>query len=416
MIGLRLGSVPCIAASSSSIAKEIMRTQETAWSDRPQFRVVSYITYGCADFVFAPYGPHWRFLKQLCMSQLLGGRTIDQLLPIRREEVVSLVRSLYDRCKVGRTSINMGSELINLANNVISRMTTSHRCCGSDGEAMEMRTIVEEVAELMGKFNMADFIGIYKNWDLQGFDKRSKNIRQRYDVMMERIMKEKEASRKKKSGGIKDLLDILIDIAEDSSAEVRLSRENIKSFVMDIFVAGTDTSAVTLEWGLAELINHPDILRKAQDEIEAVVGKKRLVQESDAANLPYLQAIIKETMRLHPSVPMIPRRSTRDTKIKGYDVPANTTVFINLWAMGRDPEQWPEPLEFRPERFLEEPGQQLDVRGQHFEMIPFGSGRRLCPVRGRLWRCISYRVRWRRCYSASIGSRRMGGRWTWLKD
>ncbi|KAG6533850.1 hypothetical protein ZIOFF_007728 [Zingiber officinale] len=232
----------------------------------------------------------------------------------------------------------MGSELINLANNVISRMTTSHRCCGSDGEAMEMRTIVEEVAE---------------NWDLQGFDKRSKNIRQRYDVMMERIMKEKEAARKKKSGGIKDLLDILIDIAEDSSAEVRLSRENIKSFVMDIFVAGTDTSAVTSEWGLAELINHSDILRKAQDEIEAVVGEKRL---SDAANLPYLQAIIKETMRLHPSVPMIPRRSTRDTKIKGYDVPANTTVFVNLWAMGRDPEQWPEPLEFRPERFLEEPG------------------------------------------------------------
>lgn len=246
---------------------------------------------------------------------------------------------------------------------------------------MEVRKIVEEAAELMGKFNVADFIGICKNWDLQGFDKRSKDIRQRYDVMMERIMKEKEKeeAREKRSGGIKDLLDMLIDVAEDSSAEVKLSRENIKSFVLDIFVAGTDTSALTLEWGLAELINHPAILRKAQDEIDAVVGKKRLVQESDAVNLPYLQAIIKETMRLHPSGPMIPRRSTRDTKIKGYDVPANTTVFVNIWAMGRDPEQWPEPLEFRPERFLEEPGQKLDVRGQHFELIPFGSGRRLCP-------------------------------------
>ncbi|XP_042396436.1 3,9-dihydroxypterocarpan 6A-monooxygenase-like [Zingiber officinale] len=379
LIGLRLGSVPCIVVSSSSMIKEIMRTQETAWSDRPQFRVSSYIAYDCSGFVFAPYGPHWRFLKKLCMSELLGGRTIDQLLPIRTEEVVSLVRSLYDRCKVGRTSINMGSEVLNLTNNVISRMTTGHRCCGSDGEAMEMRKIVEGVAELVGKFNMADFIGICKNWDLQGFDKRSKDVRQRYDAMMERIMKEKEEARKKKSGGIKDLLDILIDIADDSSAEVRLSREHIKAFVMDIFVAGTDTSALTLEWGLAELINHPDILRKAQDEIEAVVGKKRLVQESDVANLPYMQAIIKETMRLHPSGPLIPRRSTRDTKIKGYDVPANTTVFVNVWANGRDPEQWPEPFEFRPERFLEEPGQKLDVRGQHFELIPFGSGRRLCP-------------------------------------
>ncbi|KAG6533784.1 cytochrome P450 93A3-like [Zingiber officinale] len=380
IFSFRLGSVPCVAVSSASTAREILRTQELAFSNRPMSKAVSYLTYGSSDFSFAPYGSYWKFMKKLCVSELLGGRTLDLLLPIRREEVVAFVRTLYDKSKEGRTTVDMGGELVRLTNNVISRMTMSRRCSGSEGESEEVRKIVAEVAELTGKFNLADYIGILKNWDLQGLDKRMEDVHRRFDSMMERILKEKEASRTKRGGGIKDLLDILIDISEDASAEVRLSRENIKAFALDIFVAGTDTSAITMEWALAELINHPNILRKARDEIEAVVSKERLVAESDLANLPYLQAIIKETLRLHPTGPMIARQSDRDAKIKGYDVPANTTVFVNVWAIGRDPTQWSEPLEFRPERFItEDGGHTVDVRGQHFELIPFGSGRRACP-------------------------------------
>ena len=107
-----------------------------------------------------------------------------------------------------------------------------------------------------------------------------------------------------------------------------------------------------MEWALAELINHPNIMEKAREEIDSVVGKSRLVQEPDIANLPYLQAILKETLRLHPTGPMIPRESTESCTINGYEIPARTRLFVNVWAINRDPNYWENPLEFRPERFL----------------------------------------------------------------
>ncbi|KAI3733035.1 hypothetical protein L1987_64250 [Smallanthus sonchifolius] len=144
----------------------------------------------------------------------------------------------------------------------------------------------------------------------------------------------------------------------------------------NIFVAGTDNLALIAEWALSELINHPNIMRKAIEEIDNVVGKNRLLQESDIQNLPYLQAIIKETLRLHPPIPMIPRKATEDRTVAGYHIQANIDIFINVWALGIDPDYWENPLAFRPERFLEK---QMDVRGQHYELLPFGSGRRMCP-------------------------------------
>lgn len=150
-----------------------------------------------------------------------------------------------------------------------------------------------------------------------------------------------------------------------------------------MFTGGTDTTAVTIEWSLAELINHPIIMEKAWKELDCVVGKERLVMESDIANLPYLQAIVKETLRLHPPSPFVLRESTENCIIAGYDIPAKTQVFINVWAIGRDPKHWDNPLEFRPERFLSKDGSgkknHFEVRGQHYQLLPFGSGRRGCP-------------------------------------
>lgn len=150
--------------------------------------------------------------------------------------------------------------------------------------------------------------------------------------------------------------------------------------MQDIFAAGTDTTTITLEWALSELINNPSVLHKAQAELDAVVGTSRLADESDLPHLPYLQAITKETLRLHPTGPLVVRRSLEPCAVGGYDVPAGATVFVNVWAIGRDPESWgPDPLAFRPERFLEGANAGLDVRGQHFHLLPFGSGRRICP-------------------------------------
>ncbi|CAA2974435.1 cytochrome P450 93A3-like [Olea europaea subsp. europaea] len=387
LIHLFLGSVPCVVASSPEMAKEFLKTYESSYSNRPQIFAVDYLTYGSQDFSFAPYGPYWKFMKKLCMSELLGGQTLELLLPVRRSEMRSFIEFLSSKASAGK-SVDIGGELIRLANNVISRMIMSERCSEDEDEAGDVRKLVQEIAELTGRFNLTDFIWFCKNLDLQGFRKRLKEVRGRFDSMMERIIDEHQNSGRKlkleneEGEGVKDLLDILLNISANEISEMSLTRENIKAFILDIFAAGTDTSAITTEWALAELINHPNILRKAQHEINSVVGKKRLVEESDISNLPYLQAIVKETLRLHPTGPLIVRESSDDCNVAGYHIPAKTRLFVNVWAIGRDPEHWENPLEFRPERFLNEDGNlkaQLDVRGQHYHLLPFGSGRRGCP-------------------------------------
>ncbi|RCV44716.1 hypothetical protein SETIT_9G396800v2 [Setaria italica] len=148
--------------------------------------------------------------------------------------------------------------------------------------------------------------------------------------------------------------------------------------VLDLIVGGTDTSSVTIEWAMSELLRNPDALAKATEELDRVIGRERLVTEGDIPNLPYMEAVVKEAMRLHPVTPLLaPRLSREDASMGGYDVPAGTLVFVNVWAIGRDPAVWGDaPSEFRPERFV---GSSLDVKGQDFELLPFGSGRRMCP-------------------------------------
>lgn len=148
--------------------------------------------------------------------------------------------------------------------------------------------------------------------------------------------------------------------------------------MQDIFAAGTEASATTIEWALAELINHPNIMKKARQELHKVVGKTRHVEESDIPHLPYLQAIVKETLRLHSS-PLIVRESTESCTINGYEIPPKTQLFVNVWAIGRDLNHWKNPLEFEPERFMGNKLKSGDLRGQNFELLPFGSGRRSCP-------------------------------------
>ncbi|XP_027353138.1 cytochrome P450 93A3-like [Abrus precatorius] len=387
IIHLFLGSVPCVVASTAEAAKEFLKAHETSFSNRPAHTVaVEALTYGFQDFLFAPYGPFWKFLKKLCMSELLGGHMVDQFLPVRQQETKRFIKLGYQKGLAGE-AVDFGGEFITLSNNVVSRMTLSQMSSENEDEVKEMRKLVADTAELVGKFNISDFIWFLKSFDLQGFNKRLREIQIRFDTIMDGMIKKREEERKnnRENGGtheIKDMLDVLLEIHEDESSEIRLTKENIKAFILDIFVAGTDTSAVTMEWGMAELINNPHVLEKARQEMDAVVGKSRIVEESDIVNLPYLQAIVKETLRLHPAGPLIFRESSRSAVVCGYNIAAKTRLFINVWAIGRDPNHWKNPLEFRPERFMIEEGNgqsQLDVRGQHYHLIPFGSGRRGCP-------------------------------------
>jgi coumaroylquinate(coumaroylshikimate) 3'-monooxygenase len=141
--------------------------------------------------------------------------------------------------------------------------------------------------------------------------------------------------------------------------------------------AGMDTTAISVEWAMAELIKNPRVQQKAQDELDRVVGFERVMTEADFPNLPYLQAVVKESLRLHPPTPlMLPHRANTTVKIGGYDIPKGSVVHVNVWAVARDPALWKNPLEFRPERFFEE---DVDMRGHDFRLLPFGAGRRVCP-------------------------------------
>nr|KYP69585.1 Cytochrome P450 71A1 [Cajanus cajan] len=145
-----------------------------------------------------------------------------------------------------------------------------------------------------------------------------------------------------------------------------------------MIIGGSDTTSTTLEWAFAELLKNPNTMKKAQEEVRRVVGINSIVDENCVNQMNYLKCVVKETMRLHPPVPfLVARKSSSSVKLKGYDIPSKTMVFINTWAIHRDLEQWDNPEEFIPERFEIS---QVDLKGQDFQFIPFGSGRRICPA------------------------------------
>ncbi|KAI5329701.1 hypothetical protein L3X38_029098 [Prunus dulcis] len=176
----------------------------------------------------------------------------------------------------------------------------------------------------------------------------------------------------------KDFLDILLAIQKENLAGIPIDRVNVKAIILDMFAAGTDTTHTALEWAMTELLRHPRVMNKLQNEVRGIVGNKTdVITEDDLVEMHYLKAVKKETLRLHPPLPLLfPRMSTRDVEVNGYNIKANTQVFINAWQIGRDPKLYDKPEEYEPERFL---NNGIDYKGNDFELIPFGAGRRVCP-------------------------------------
>nr|Q9XGT9.1 RecName: Full=Cytochrome P450 93B2; AltName: Full=Flavone synthase II; Short=FNSII [Gerbera hybrid cultivar]AAD39549.1 flavone synthase II [Gerbera hybrid cultivar] len=382
LIHLRLGSVPCVVVSTPDLAKDFLKTNELAFSSRKHSLAIDHITYGVA-FAFAPYGTYWKFIKKLFTVELLGTQNLSHFLPIRTHEIRELLRTLMVKSRA-KERVNLTEELLKLTNNVISQMMMSIRCSGTNSEADEAKNLVREVTKIFGQFNVSDFIWFCKNIDLQGFKKRYEGTHRRYDALLERIIMGREENRRRgkiKDGEGKDFLDMLLDVLEDGKAEIKITRDHIKALILDFLTAGTDTTAIAIEWALVELINNPNALEKARQEIDQVIGDERLVQESDTPNLPYIQAIIKEALRLHPPIPMLIRKSTENVIVQGYDIPAGTLLFVNIWSIGRNPQCWETPLEFKPHRFLDggDLKSSLDIKGHNFQLLPFGTGRRGCP-------------------------------------
>ncbi|KAL0417214.1 UNVERIFIED_CONTAM: Trimethyltridecatetraene synthase [Sesamum latifolium] len=205
-----------------------------------------------------------------------------------------------------------------------------------------------------------------------------KIVHKKFDKFLEHVLDEHEERRRSVEGYVsRDMVDVLLELAEDPTLEVKLERPGVKGHILDLLAGGTESSTVTIIWAISELLKRPEYFKKATEELDRVIGRNRWVKEKDMPNLPYIDAIMKETMRLHPIAPILtPRLAREDCKVAGYDIKKGTQVFVNVWTIGLDPSIWENPTEFNPDRFIKKP---IDVRGHDFELLPFGAGRRMCP-------------------------------------
>ncbi|KAM7479835.1 hypothetical protein LguiA_028048 [Lonicera macranthoides] len=375
---LHLGSVPVIVASSADSAREIMRTHDLVFSNRPKSSITSRLMYESKDMAFAPYSEYWRQVKSIGVLNLLSNKRVQSFRNVREEETALMIEKIGQICASSNGLVNLGETLISLTNDVVCRVALGKKYGGEYGG--NFKELLGEFVELLGVFCLGDYIP-WLGWvdRANGLFGRVEKVANTIDEFLEGVVQDHlEKDQGESKGGLgKDFVDILLEIQRENMLGFPIQRDTIKALILDMFAAGTDTTYTVLEWTVSELLRHPKIMKKLQNEIREIAKGKSKVTEDDLDKMQYLKLVIKETLRLHTPVPLlVPRESTQDVKVMGYDIAAGTQVIINAWAIGRDPSLWEEPEEFKPERFL---NSCIDFKGFHFELIPFGAGRRGCP-------------------------------------
>ncbi|XP_061342927.1 trimethyltridecatetraene synthase-like [Gastrolobium bilobum] len=379
LMHVRLGSKHVVVGSSVDMAKAFLKTHDGTVADRPRFAVGKYTTYNYSDIAFSPYGPYWRQVRRMCKMELFSAKRLDSFEYIRREEVRALMNELFNNAK---RIITLKDYLFIQGMNVISRMLLGKKYMDKSHDSIvspkEFSHIMDEILLLNGVLNIGDYIPWINFLDLQGYIKRMKAVSKKFDVFMEHVLDEHiERMKGIKDYIARDMVDVLLQLVEDPNLEVKLERHGVKALSLDLIAGGTESSAVTVKWAISELLGKPEIFLRATEELDKVIRRDRWVEEKDIVNLPYINAIAKEAMRLHPVAPMLAQRlACEDCNVDGYDIPKGTHVIVNFWTIGRDPEIWENPNEFQPERFI---GKEIDVKGHDYELLPFGAGRRMCP-------------------------------------
>ncbi|EEF46272.1 trimethyltridecatetraene synthase [Ricinus communis] len=383
---LRFGSFPVVVASSAEMAKQILKTNDEIFASRPKFAAGKYTAYNYSNVLWAPYGEYWRQGRKLYLNELFNSKRLQSYEYIRVEEMHNFLSGVHSLSCSGK-AVLLKDHLSHYTLSILSRIVLGKKYSSAESESQtnivtpeEFQEMLDELFSLNGVFHIGDWIPWLDFLDLQGYVKRMKALKIKFDRFHDHVISEHRIKRKGallEDSAPKNIVDHMLQLADNPDLDIKLNTDSVKGFSQEIIGGGKDTAAAAVEWAMSELMKHPNLVKKATDELDRVVGKQRWVEEKDIPNLPYIDAIMKETMRKHPVGTMLaPRLATKDCKVGGYDILKGSRVVINTWSMGRDPSIWDEPEEFRPERFLDKT---IDVKGQSFELLPFGSGRRMCP-------------------------------------
>ncbi|KAK2995162.1 hypothetical protein RJ640_025392 [Escallonia rubra] len=400
VFSVQLGVRRALVVSSREAVMECFTSNDRVFQTRPKSAALKYIGYNGAFFGLAPYGPLWLEMRKICTLELLSNRRLELLKHVRSSELDRCIKDTYSLCnknaKYGSIKLDMAQWFEQVTMNIMIHMIAGKRYCTirDAGNNEESRKFGKAIKELIS-FELSDVIPFTECMDLQRQLRHMKQIAGVPDYYMRSWVKE-NTERTEIEGEEGDFMDMMLSLLErygmmhtqnrghcqgnSPGTEAKASLISLPSLCMqNLISAGVDTSSVTMTWALSLLLNHNKELKKAQKEIDIHVGQERWVKESDIKNLVYLQAIVKETMRLYPAGPLlVPREAMADCYVAGYYITKGTRLLVNAWKLHRDPNTWIDPCKFQPERFVSSHAH-IDVRGRQFEYVPFGSGRRLCP-------------------------------------
>ncbi|KAL3849155.1 hypothetical protein ACJIZ3_011037 [Penstemon smallii] len=384
---LKHGSTPVIVINSKKLAKQILKTNDLSFCTRPPVLGQQKLAYEGIDIAFSPYNDHWKNMRKICVLHLFSSKQVFKFRPIREDEVSRMVNKISKLCSMSKP-INLSDLSMSLASNLICRVAFGKRYDDCEYEKLRFDKLVMEAQALMVSFYFSDHFPAFGWVDkLSGLLGRLEKNCKELDVFYKELIDEHlNPSRQKMER--EDIIDLMIQLKEDQDAsKLDLTWDHIKALLMDLLVAGTDTVAAAVVWSMTTLITRPEIMRKAQAEIREVIGKNGIVDEEDVKKMKYLKGVVLEVLRMYPPAPLLFRKqiTQEECLIEGYKIRSRTTIVINGWAIGRDPETWKNPDEFKPERFMissttnDDSILRFDIRACQFEMIPFGGGRRGCP-------------------------------------
>ncbi|GAB2274056.1 hypothetical protein Dimus_008826 [Dionaea muscipula] len=377
IFSLQVGYKTTVVVSSASVAREVLQKSDALFASRSIPDSMTPFHHPDYSVTLLPSSsPRWKTLRRICVSLVFTNSRLEATHDIRKKKVDQLLSYVEEFSQAGK-AVNVGQVGFTAILNVLSNTFFSFDLVDPRSiKTSEFKDLVRQLSVESGTPNVADFFPVLKLIDPQGSRRRMTGLIGQFLELFTGMVKERLDMRNSSDYVPKnDVLDMLLSMYLGKSEELDLT--TITHLILDLFGAAADTMSSTLEWAMAELMCHTEKLEKAQKEIEDVVGVGNTVEETSIDQLVYLSAVIKETLRLHaPSPFLVPRRVDADVELSGFIVPKNARVFVNVWAMGRDPDVWENAHVFTPERFMES---KIDYKGQDFEFLPFGSGRRLCP-------------------------------------